>query len=226
METQFRAIDRVGIELEGAWKISRRNLQMTHDGSVCDFSSTVNDTCRTGEVVSPPLGYWSDLVKFIQDNYPDHINRTCGLHVHISTPTIGAYEALMNQRYHDFLMRSLKIWGKKNKVIPAHSFWRRLSGSEHYCRGIYQPENQVYQTGKGGSRYTQINYCHGLHGTMEVRVLPMFKQKNLAISAIYHILRCTQKYLTLPNAFKDEPLVSEINIEPESLILDFVSKAG
>lgn len=223
---EFKAIDRVGIELEGAWKSARRDIRMIHDGSVTDFSGSVMDNCRTGEVVSEPFLYWSDLVAFIQSKYPDHINRTCGLHVHMSTPTIGAYEALMNQRYNDFLMKSLLLWGKKNKVQPNHSFWRRMSGTEYYCRGIFRPDEQVILNSKGSPRYSQVNYCYGLHRTMEVRVLPMFKQKNLAISAIYHILRCTQKYLTLPNAFKNDIEAIEIHVEdqPVELVLD--SKAG
>lgn len=225
METQFRAIDKVGIELEGAWKTTRRGINMTHDGSVCDFSGSVMDNCRLGEVVSDPFVYWSDLVAFMQEKYPDHINRTCGLHVHISTPTVGAYEALMNERYFKFLMKSLAYWGRKNKIIENHSFWRRISGSEYYCRGFFRPEEQVIQTGKASCRYTQVNYCYGLHRTMEVRVLPMFKQKNLAISAIYHILRMTQRYLTLPNAFSNDIQPIEINADSDSLVLDLVSKA-
>lgn len=225
MKMEFDAVDMVGVELEGAWKTSRRDLNFVHDGSVTDFSSAVLDTCRLGEVVSEPFSYWSDLVKFMQDKYPDHINRTCGLHVHISFPTVGAYEAVMNQRYHDFLIKSLAYWGRKNSVIKNHSFWRRLSGSEYYCRGIYRPEEQIMETGKGASRYSQVNYCYGLHRTMEVRVLPMFKSKNLAISAIYHILRMTHKYLTLPNAFTNDIPPIEVDASAADLVMDLTSKA-
>jgi hypothetical protein len=144
----------------------------------------------------------------------------------MSTPTLGAYEALMNQRYHDFLINSLKLWGSKNKVQTNHSFWRRLSGGEYYCRGLFRPDEQVVLTSKGQARYSQVNYCYGLHRTVEVRVLPMFKQKNLAISAIYHILRMTQRYLSLPNTFKNDLPVFEINVEAEPVEFALNSQAG
>ena len=54
----------------------------------------------------------------------------------------------------------------------------------------------------------------------------MFKQKNLAISAIYHILRMTQRYLTLPNAFKNDLPSVEVNVEVEPVELILNSQAG
>jgi hypothetical protein len=232
VETQFRNIDKVGLELEGAFKTARFRgatpLVLTHDGSVREFSNSIIDTCRTGEVISPPLAYWGDVVKFIQDSYPDSINRTCGMHVHISVPSVGAYEAIADQRFHDFLMKSLKIWGKKNEVEATHSFWRRLAGTEFYCRNTYRPDEQIPLTCKSDPRYSQINYCYSLHKTMEIRVLPMFKQKKLAISAVYHLLRMTNKYLGLPGALKAQEIEHEFvpNFTNEVEEVNIISKVG
>jgi hypothetical protein len=157
------------------------------------------------------------------NGYPDKVNETCGLHVHISVPTVGAYEALATERFYNFMKFSLRVWAKKNKVSSSHRFWHRLAGKNTYCEDNFQPEDQIFDTYKSSARYAIINYCFSCHGTMEVRVLPMFDKPKLAVSAVKNILWTTNKFLSLPGIYSGNPggsaieEVVEMDIDHEML---------
>jgi hypothetical protein len=231
---KFPQINMVGVEMEGGWDPDNP----TCDDIKSDCSVQVNDhddddydedddgyshgRYKNGEYVTSPISKWQTLVNEMKDNYPDKVNSTCGLHVHVSVPTIPAYEALMNERFYNFLKKSLRVWGKKNNIPSHHNFWHRLKGNNQYCEDFHNPDSQVWETGKGGDRYCIVNYCYSCHGTMEVRVLPMFEKKSLSVSAVERVLWTVQRYLSLPGAFKgSEPVSYDFTVEcdiPEGAI--------
>jgi hypothetical protein len=204
----YPRIKMAGVELEGAWthdKLNTLGIDLEDDGSVGDFSNAVYDECDLGEIPSPPFSSVPEFMKFITTNYPDFVNKTCGMHVHVSTNTLADYQALMNVKFYSFLKLSLSVWGKKNNILPKSAFWTRLKGNNgQFCADRFNPDTQVLTEYKGGDRYTMLNYCYKVHGTMECRVLPMFKSKKIAAAAVNRVLWTVNKYLSLPGIHKPE----------------------
>lgn len=236
---KYPNIHMVGVEMEGGWfpdnvpddLKSDCSVQVNDDGDgdFCEDCDQYNCGCgnsedryHNGEYVTDPISKWDYLVGEMKNNYPDKVNSTCGLHVHISVPSTRAYEALMSERFYNFLKKSLRVWGKKNNIPSSDNFWHRLAGKNQYCEDFHDPDSQVFDTGKSGNRYCIVNYCFSCHGTMEVRVLPMFNNKNLSISAVERVLWTVNRYLSLPGAFKSGPETSqEFTVEfdmPEGII--------
>lgn len=200
-------LDRIGIELEGAWNCNNQPPELKEDGSVtvsgettCELDDCDNcsgDILFDGEVCSDfdsldQAGYW------IMNNYPNDVNDTCGLHVHLSTSKVN-YSRLMDQNFASQVLSSFEKWGRRLN-IQNESFWDRLENGRSYCEKVFCPDLQI--RGSGG-RYTQFNYqAYSKHGTLEFRLLPMFQNENIAIKAVNHYIKTVQRYLEkLPKAF-------------------------
>jgi hypothetical protein len=202
------AIKLIGIELEGGWEEEPENGvngESHSDGSVNSFSGCQYD----GEFVSRPMPLY-DVESWIFRNYPDSMDSSCGLHVHMSLKTNLQYSRLMSKEFYDYFYRKLKIWGEKKKVYKDSSFWKRLEGRNTYCRVEYRdPDEQARSVSKGqyGDRYNMLNFCYGTHGTLECRVLPVFKSKGLAVSAIMTVCHIVETYLRKPWAAEPEKKV-------------------
>ena len=54
--------------------------------------------CHVGEVTSEPLEPPRSL-EFIGDLYPSCVNKSCGLHVHVSVDNQLSYSRLMDKRF-------------------------------------------------------------------------------------------------------------------------------
>ena len=50
-------------------------------------------------------------------------------------------------------------------------------------------------THKSADRYTFLNFCWGLHGTLENRMLPMFNESRIAVSAVHEFIDIVNSYL-------------------------------
>lgn len=196
----------VGVELEGVWTTVPKGARITKDTSVKGFSPTLlNRIADTGvggigEISSPPImpamiGSW------VKSHYPQHINDSCGLHIHMSFASCARYSTLMDIRYHDTLVHYLTKWAQDEGFPKGHPIYDRLNGDSIYCQKKFWPDKQVlqrekiYDKQKEGHRYTILNYCHGLLGTMEVRVLPMMATPEQAARALHHILDITNACL-------------------------------
>lgn len=219
-------IQRVGVELEGAWlkpPSSDEAKRITHgynfndseapalapfymkgDGSVsmnCSPEGGIEDGgltthwnrhhCHTGEIISPPLPLnriapWTDLI------YPSCVNQSCGFHIHLSTTTPLHYSRLMDRSFVAFIIERFTEWGKVKEIYRKSPFWDRLKGQNSYARNLHMPDEQVH---RGGERYTQFNYPYSRHQTLELRFLPMFKQKEIALDALTTYLDAVEEYL-------------------------------
>lgn len=199
MRDIFPNINAIGVELEGGWNtIPCRCHPLEHDGSV-----RVEADYATGEIPLGPLYSWTQAETEIRQHYPHVTNRTCGLHVHLSFPTPGHYSAIMSPRFENFLHRRLMLYGKRKNFSPDGQFFQRLTGRNTYCKTRYTDRNAMTQarsTYKGGERYAFLNYCHGLHGTVELRALPAFLRVNSALRAIKYTLESFERFLSLPGA--------------------------
>jgi hypothetical protein len=200
----------VGIELEGNWKGLSQETVLEHDGSVGRAVPFLNDKkpgWRKGELPSPvliPAGY----EKWMRKYYPQEVNSTCGLHIHMSFRSVRHYHLLMEEEFQETLLFHLEEWGKKQGLPEDHCFWKRLKGEEVYCQKKFWPNEQARKErkeehdvqvwgGRHGNRYTILNYCWGTEGrgTLELRVIPMFESVEQAISVVKLVLDVTNAAL-------------------------------
>ena len=177
----------IGVELEGGWDECPNSYQ--DDGSV----ECAGDT--TGECISSPLKL-VDVLRWIPRNYPEYTNDTCGFHVHTSYNDLRDYETLMERKFYDFFLARITHWGK-SYPIKNRAFWTRLDGKNSYCRKTFVPMEQALVNHKGGPRYSLLNYCWGLHGTLECRLFPMFKSSKTAQAAVCELVDLIETYLVM-----------------------------
>jgi len=191
-------IHKIGVELEGAWLSSKNVDKSFHgDGSVnipINYDSNDRPDLFVGEIASDPISY-ENVENWIRVNYPDKVNHTCGFHIHVSLKENMNYLRLATEEFSAFFFNAMTSWGESNKLHPEDQFWYRLNGSNHYCKKDFKPDDQIYAKTKGDSRYTQLNFCYTLHGTLECRLLPMFGDVNLTISAFKAYIDCIEKFL-------------------------------
>src|SRR3974377_296971 len=198
MFVPYRHINAIGVELEGGWEDEPCECHdLKGDGSVQVQAQYV------GEIPLGPFASWRDAEESIRRHYPQVVNRTCGLHVHLSFPDNGHYSALMSQRFETFLWRRLMLYGKRKNFSADGQYFQRLTGKNFYCRHRWN-DNRVMEQArmsyKDEARYALINYCHRLHGTVEVRALPAFLRPASAVKAIKYLCDTFERYLLLPGA--------------------------
>lgn len=181
-----------GIELEGGWDDEPFDADLLReDGSV----RVRGDYYSYGEIPSPPFSSWPATVRFVRSNYPDHVGASCGMHVHMSFNNIGCYSCLMDSdgEYQKHLLGAIWAWKEKHR-IRSTSFVQRLKGMNQYCADGWEPDGVKGEINT--SRYKIINWrAYNRHGTVEVRVLPMFRNAKRALSAIKRVLAATELYL-------------------------------
>lgn len=224
-------IERIGIELEGAWLEKHPPLPVVRDGSVeipppkqkrmPSFSTqtemndwTLKERVRLAKVTPVDIGEITTgnngipnteeaIDQFLFPNYPQVVNATCGLHVHMSTTQMN-YQRLMDPDLTKVMVEGLKKWAEREELPQDHPLWPRLNQPDHrHCAHTYCGDEQVKQTGKDfnsrgkpHSRYTAINYCFGQHKTVEVRLLSMFDTPEQAKRAILEVIKITNRFLS------------------------------
>lgn len=232
-------IDKVGIELEGGWTLPHNpKIRFVNDGSVFHDHGRlvpppglpgreIGVSVYAGEAPSPPLEP-SGINAWMAMAYPQHHNHTCGLHVHMSFANAKHYGLLTKIDYQDTLLHYLTQWAKHEEATTPgtfpedHHIWPRLAGLNDFCLAKFWPEKQipksrkVYGREEVGHRYTAVNFCFGVHRTVEIRVLPMFNDVERAKRAVRATLDITNASLVLLAA-KSEIMVEQITLLPENL---------
>jgi hypothetical protein len=192
---------RIGIELEGGWiKLPPGVQRLQHDGSVQIPREMGDPAFQVGELGIGPLTLeeWS---KWLKVNYPQKVNASCGMHVHLQLATSLAYSRLMNPSYPATVIAYMSKWSKGEGLAKDHPIWPRLKGKSVYCQHLYMADEQIRNTGKdhnrerNGHRYTVINYCHGRYGTIECRLLPMMQTADQAQRIIQEFIDVTNGFL-------------------------------
>lgn len=214
-------IHRVGIELEGGWNKVPARSQVVHDGSVFNRGQSVPKLpagsppiLAIGEVNSLPLTEKA-VGAYIKTHYPQALDATCGLHVHMSFLTPAIYERLVVEAYGSIMIDGLLGWAMKKKFPPSHPIWSRLRGENRFCTHDFIAEEQIKSKNKS-KHYTAINYCWSLHQTVEVRVLPMFENVDDAIEAVSEVIAITNAFL-VATAKRPEKLTQTLEIDPASI---------
>lgn len=186
----LKFINLVGVELEGGWDHAPE--RMIRDGSV-NFPRALN-VQYPGEIPSPPFPFTDALKKWIKENYPPHVNETCGFHIHVSFTRLFYYQVLMSKKFFDFFLKEAKKWGE-DQGVTNEAFWNRLNGRVHFCAPAYHPDEQAAARGKGPARYSALNYCFSLHKTIESRLMPMFETPDEAWEAVKFTVNTMRRYL-------------------------------
>jgi hypothetical protein len=206
----------VGVELEGGWtkvqtdSIAAEFIKFVSDNSVHlnEFVTGENKPYYKGEIPSPGAGFTTlaQLEEFLKLCWPKFVptryisTDTCGFHIHISLRTAKLYQHLMCRKFFNATEEFWKAWGMV-KNLPANSpFWARSRGENQYCRyrEDFSMSEQARAKFKGDStstRYTALNYCFGQHGTLELRVLPMFPNWELGFEAVKAWLNFVDNWL-------------------------------
>ncbi len=184
-----KEIDKVGIEIEGSWKNKPKGSKIYHDGSV-NLGGPEN---LKGEVHSRPLKNLDKLKTFIENNYPDRVNYTCGLHIHVSPKNLKDINSFGRRKFFNDFGKFLKSFIVKYKLGKT-SLRKRVNGGNAYCGKKFLPKRQLENE---GTRYTQLNFkSFRSHGTIENRVFPAFKDKNIAYLACKEYVEFIEKWIS------------------------------
>jgi hypothetical protein len=189
---QLRRIDKIGVELEGGWNYYPDQMRRW-DGEMGDDCSVrcEGDEISGGELRSAPSD-WRTIEGLMRNCYPDVVDSSCGMHVHISLKSKLDYGRLMSRSFYDFFLREIIAWGSDN-VRAGSRFWRRLDGGEYAQADIFEPELGILGS---ADRYAFLNFnAYQRYGTIECRLLPMFDTSTLAIKAVRAVLEITEGYL-------------------------------
>jgi hypothetical protein len=207
----------VGVELEGGWfsKFPPKH-PITRDASVFKHLGDIG-----GLVRETPLPGWKqksvvfgeiplpqcpviNLHSQMREAFPQFVDATCGLHVHMSFEVDKAefrYALLADESYLETILKYMTIWAKEQGLPEDHHFWSRLAGDNEYCQKKFWPMTQMqvreknYDHDRSGHRYTMIHYCWGRKRTVECRLLPMFPTFEQSYSAVKHIIDITNAFL-------------------------------
>lgn len=149
-----------------------------------------------GEFISPPMPIL-DYPSWLETCYPDEVNRSCGLHFHVSFQDQLAYSRLISKEFSEKLQKDIYIWGRDHLLRTSEpEFFDRLEGKNSTCRPKYDAKQQLSHKGKYHSeRYRAVNFCFPLHQTIEFRYLPAFKEFKTAILAIDQSLLIIKRYI-------------------------------
>lgn len=207
----INGVSLTGVELEGAWRV--KTDDMYRDGSVTE-SLARNISCHcdedacdcdpfAGETNSQAVPI-DEIDQWIDSHYPDRMDSSCGIHVHISTNGDKlAYGKLMTPRFFRYYLKRYQEWGMRNNINEGSRFWNRLAGNVYYARKSFKAMAQFKASRRVSDRYCMLNYCYGLHETLESRLLPTFNESRIAKSAIHEFYDIVNTYLA-DNA--DEPI--------------------
>lgn len=195
---------KVGFEIEGGWagdpgKAPFLDCKVIADhsinGQTLGLAQPINAP-HVGEVVSEPLQYkpaevdgplpeWVDwLTSHWPNAEPEHrTNRTCGFHIHLSVETPLEYTMLTSKGFLLALRDRMIEVGKDIPLPKKHVFWERAYGANTFCDLFFDAAAQmnIRQKGMNKVRYGWLNFSYGLHGTMEFRALPTFRDSHVAV---------------------------------------------
>lgn len=178
----MKYVKAIGLEIEGGWfSTDDKPSRLCHwhnDESVRNIRRTQNgrEVIFVGEAASIPLTDLDSVRQWIKTFWPDRKNESCGFHIHTSFDSKN-YGYLVNEEFYINFFHEMRKIGEKLNLCKE--YFSRLEGKNHHCQRIFKGHEQIKATSKTNNRYTQLNYCYSLHGTLENRLpcamLPLTK---------------------------------------------------
>lgn len=209
-----RAIDKIGVEVEGWWtdlRAARRaaddlGCSGAHDGSLARDDS--NETEAWEFRVGP--GPLSLIRKGVHALYPDKYDATAGLHIHVSLVNVTDVALLASQEFFAYALGRWRAWGDRESVNPGSQFWKRLRGENRFCLPV--TDNDLARLTRG-DRYRWLNFtAWERHKTVELRLLPLFGSEALTHSAITEWCAIVEDWLAGDAVTTLAPVRAEINL--------------
>lgn len=207
---------KIGVEIEGRW-LDWDNLDERRRrdglGGYSDPSVRNSATGATPYELQTVPGNLRQACQQLVDFYPDETDFSCGMHVHVSFHACDV-TLLNNKHFFQYFRARMKAWGERMNLSPTSQFFRRLNGDNDYC---FQ-NGELPHSINNGDRYMQLNFTSwSEHGTVECRLLPMFRRASLGVSAIQELIDIYETYLHSPQQFGFEELAGEAKLPPVSL---------
>lgn len=222
---------RLGVELEGAWKILPDQTRLEPDGSVYKNPVTGQRNPPAGHQVGElPIGpiQPAAMPKFMRKYYPHKVDKTCGMHVHMSFESVYHYALLMVPEYQDTMTEYLRRWAKTEGFPEEHHIYDRLSGKSVFAQRKFWPDMQVtakkdHDQERPGHRYTIVHYC-GRQMTIEVRVLPMMDTVDQAIRGVKEVYNITNACLVVLGRKKEQRERVSLEIPNGEIYEEFIEE--
>lgn len=208
--TKWNRVQKVGVELEGGWTklpTLHKRYKIEGDGSV--FSDGAinshpkwSSSVKKGELAIGPFQP-GQVATSLKRYYPDLVDKTCGMHVHMSFTRTYEYALLTDSPvYQETVLHYLLKWANTQGFPLSHHIWDRLKGKNRYCAKEFWPYAQMVKTSKDYGtqtehRYTAISYQWNRYRTVECRALPMMETALQATSAVKEVIKITNAYLTV-----------------------------
>lgn len=180
----MRPIKSWGVELEGGFDGSYRSAAKILNWHV-GYDESISTFAEDAELISP---VYYDLSKLKHDlrvlmGYLEDANGSMGFHVHIGVPD-KVYYLLSSWGYVRFFQDEVVAMFPEVQQRLENNFckrWDRVEAgrTSPWGGGAAWPRNHTLQVQamdkydeNGNDRYTSINFCRGLHGTIEYRLFP------------------------------------------------------
>jgi len=163
------------------------------------------DCKQGGELSSKPLKL-DEIRNFINNNYPDELNSSCGMHCHLSFKDDKRdLFTLATPEFYNFFLEKMENWANIRKLNNPSRFYHRLKGVE-YAKREFKGYEQLKEN---CDRYTHINFnSYRKFKTVEFRLATMFDNKDIGIEYIYRLYDIVNEYLN-----KNKPKALEFNLK-------------
>lgn len=205
----------MGAELEGSWASRKARAALVRGAKVHDDHSVHIAHGDPGEIITRPHDNLEALLEDIRALWPESVNDSCGFHIHASfTPMQGSIIA--TNAFYAYFKAEWAKWGSEQRLDRTHEFWTRLAGRNKHAKDVFDPEMQLRPTNgvkPGEKRYTLLNFfAWEKHKTVECRLLPMFANVEVTLSAV----RCMSD---IYNTYLSSHAFETIRIEPSTQVI-------
>lgn len=173
-------VDKVGIEFEGYFKntcpmfrrYEGKGLWSGHGDGSLSFGHISSSDYYEREYVTKPMEaeQLSVFLGVMDKHFRDgdyKINKSCGLHFHISLKNTVVYSSICNA---DFFYKVVEMFKRNHPTVYNERKEGNYSAASWETR--YGDENAFLQRHfrkESGDRYHAVNFCYRKHGTVEVR---------------------------------------------------------
>ncbi len=172
-----------GVELEGGFE-GRYESDAEARGWVVDYDESVETYAENAELVSPVYDNLDLLKRDLKAlyGYIEDINSSMGFHIHIGVLR-PIYYLLSSWGFVNFFQNAVVDEFPETRRRLANHFcgaWRGpVARGNSFGGGPDWPRNHTLQMqaedkydGNGNDRFKAVNFCYGLHKTIEFRLFP------------------------------------------------------
>ena len=182
-----------------------------------DFVKTRGNV-HTGEYITTPQVYdrmLRNLTPIILRNYPHNTNTSCGGHFHISFKNTKCYGIAMNKKLWSLIKRKLGAYVNKNCTSEEAQITHSRIHGVSYCYNKYLAEDQMMGD---GDRYCHLNFAYQKHGTMEVRILPMYKNVSTYLKTLRLTVRLIDEFVKEQISKQTAPVKEKARVDVKGVI--------